>query len=327
MEPSNSKIGEVMKMKLNQNIPSIPFNKVWSKYKRRSRKILGLRKVIAIPSMAIISLLVLALVGFKLTAVEDKIDYPFVNDPQVIGKWQAVDLIKNIDDFNPDQKTAQVNLVLNELVFIKEGKTLGSFNAGNGNLAPTAFTWTKGLMLNKWEKTAGIYEVKDINSSTYMFFEWKNGDYTYLHKKPGYFVLKKVDNLDYSNHKVTTIEDKVDYPFVDDPQLIGIWEAVDAVETINEFETGLLDWPKRLLLRQFNIAANGKLYGSTSDGPIPEGYLTWTNGLILDKHNKTASKYEIKEIKGDTYLFYEWKSGDYTFRGMQPKYYVLKKVK
>jgi bla regulator protein blaR1 len=64
---------------------------------------------------------------------------------------------------------------------------------------------------------------------------------------------------------------------------------------------------------------------STSEGSIYD--LTWTNGLILDKQYKTASKYEIKEIKGDTYLFYEWKSGDYTIWGMQPGYYVLKKIK
>ena len=33
MEQSNSKIGEILKMKLDQNAPSIPFNKVWNKYK------------------------------------------------------------------------------------------------------------------------------------------------------------------------------------------------------------------------------------------------------------------------------------------------------
>ncbi|MEA4926863.1 MAG: hypothetical protein VB084_16340 [Syntrophomonadaceae bacterium] len=326
MEQSNSKIGEVMKMKLDHNIPSIHFDQVWNKHQRSNRKILGLRKVFAIPAIALMSLFVLVMAGFKLTAIEDKTDYPFVNDQQVIGKWQSVDRVAEIDQFIPGQKIQQGDLFLKELVFIKDGEMLTAIDNGNGSLGPTPSTWTAGLVLNKYEKTAEKYEIKDINGSIYMFIEAKTGDYVYFHRKPYYYVFTKVDDADYSTYQLTRIEDKVDYPFVDDPQLIGTWEAVDAVETIDEFETGIIDWPKRLLLRQFNIAANGKLSGSTSDGPIPEENLAWTKGLILDKHNKTASKYEIKELKGDTYLFYEWKSGDYTIRGMQPKYYVLKKV-
>ena len=36
-------------------------------------------------------------------------------------------------------------------------------------------------------------------------------------------------------------------------------------------------------------------------------------------------EYLIKEIAGSKYMFFEWKSGDYTIRHMKPKYYVLKK--
>lgn len=43
--------------------------------------------------------------------------------------------------------------------------------------------------------------------------------------------------------------------------------------------------------------------------------------------DKTASQYTIKKINGCNYMFYEWKSGDYTLRGMKPYYYVLKQVK
>jgi hypothetical protein len=51
----------------------------------------------------------------------------------------------------------------------------------------------------------------------------------------------------------------------------------------------------------------------------------WTKGLIIVPAAKIASRYEIKEIDGSTYMFYEWKSGDYTLRQRKPKYYVLKK--
>jgi len=47
----------------------------------------------------------------------------------------------------------------------------------------------------------------------------------------------------------------------------------------------------------------------------------------LHQGDKTASKYYIKEIDGTKYLFMEWKSGDYKYRGEVKGYYVLRKVK
>ena len=54
--------------------------------------------------------------------------------------------------------------------------------------------------------------------------------------------------------------------------------------------------------------------------------ITWTSGLVVNKLNKTASKCEIKDIDGETFMFYQWKAGDYIHRGMKPSYYVLRKV-
>lgn len=327
MEQSNSKISEVMKMHLDENTPTIPFRSIWQKHNNNSSKNRGLRKLIFIPSITMIALFAFVLVGFKLAAIEDKTDYPFIDDSQVIGKWQGVDLVESTDQFTPGKKVWDGDLFISELAFVKEGQMLVALNEGNCKLGPAPFIWTQGIVINEQEKTASKYEIKDINGSTYMFFEWKSGDYTYWHQKPPYYVLKKVDNLDYSDYKLTAIEDKVDYPFVDDPQLIGQWNSVDFVETIDEFKPKMSIWPGKLFLTEFNISENGKIIGLTSEGQFPEDFLTWTNGLILDKQNKLASKYVIKEIKGDTYLFYEWKSGDYAYRGIEPHYYVLKKAK
>jgi hypothetical protein len=51
----------------------------------------------------------------------------------------------------------------------------------------------------------------------------------------------------------------------------------------------------------------------------------WTKGLIIVPAAKIASRYEIKDIDGSTYMFYQWKTSDYVLRQMKPKYYVLKK--
>ena len=79
-------------------------------------------------------------------------------------------------------------------------------------------------------------------------------------------------------------------------------------------------------MNEMMFARNGRL--TCKNDKVPNGYSrTWTKGLVIsDNRTKTASKYTIKEMDGSAYLFYEWKSGDYTFRHSKPTYYVLKKV-
>jgi hypothetical protein len=44
---------------------------------------------------------------------------------------------------------------------------------------------------------------------------------------------------------------------------------------------------------------------------------------LLDARNETAEAYSVKNINGKDYLFVEWKSGDYTFGGRKPYWYVF----
>ncbi len=43
----------------------------------------------------------------------------------------------------------------------------------------TVSVWTKGLVLNRREKTASAYEIKVIDGREYLFREWKSGDYSF----------------------------------------------------------------------------------------------------------------------------------------------------
>jgi len=167
-----------------------------------------------------------------------------------------------------------------------------------------------------------------------MFYEWKSGDYTIRHRKPAYYVLKKVlvESLKYEPkygkkadipptsyiNEEGRIVDKIDWPFVNDPQLIGTWESVDFVREMEEFKADEKKWEDReLYLKGLIFKPNGRTF---------KPWWTWTKGLIFHSGDKTASKYTLKNIEGSTYMFYEWKSGDYTMRYMKPAYYVLKKV-
>jgi len=146
--------------------------------KRISRKYLfaGLVPVL------IVSVILLAMtISAKLPKrrIIDKIDYPFVNDPKLIGKWRSVDFVKQIEDFDPHVKRHRGQLYLKEMSILDKGRTTGPW------------TWTKGLIIHPGNKTAAKYHIKEINASTYMFFEWKSGDYSNRRMKPKYYVLRK----------------------------------------------------------------------------------------------------------------------------------------
>ncbi len=122
-------------------------------------------------------------------------------------------------------------------------------------------------------------------------------------------------NLPLSEHKV----DNIDLPFVDDPKIIGTWKSVDFVKEIDDFHPEENNYEEgELYLKKLIFYENGRTFRT---------FWTWTKGVVMHSGSKTAAKYEIKEIDGDKYMFFEWKSGDYTIRRMKPKYYVLKKDK
>ncbi|NRT29062.1 hypothetical protein B0I68_002667 [Clostridium beijerinckii] len=156
-----------------------------------------------------------------------------------------------------------------------------------------------------------------------MFFQWKSGDYTIRGEKPSYYVLKKISstpslNTNISGNEVETRADKVDYPFINDSEVIGKWDSVDFVQDINNFNPEKKSWNGDLYLNNLIFDENGKIENKN---------ITWTKDLVLNTSDKTASKYIIKEINGSKYMFFEWKNGDYIERGATPWYYVLKQAK
>jgi hypothetical protein len=116
--------------------------------------------------------------------IVDKIDEPFVNDPGVIGRWESVDFVKEMQQFDPSNRQWTAGeLFLKGLVFLENGKTFQPW-----------WTWTKGKVFHHGDKTAAQYHIVERDGQTYMFFEWKSGDYTIRHQKPYYYVLKKVSS-------------------------------------------------------------------------------------------------------------------------------------
>jgi bla regulator protein BlaR1 len=113
------------------------------------------------------------------------------------------------------------------------------------------------------------------------------------------------------------IVDDIDLPFVDDPEVIGTWTAVDMVETVGQFVPGQKQWAGDLILQQMTFSKGGILSVAN---------WTWTKGVIINPNDQTASQYQVQAIQGEVYLFFQWKTGDYSIRGETPWFYVMRKA-
>lgn len=111
--------------------------------------------------------------------IRDNIDRPFVNDAAVIGKWGSVDFVKTPEQFKPGEKQWKGDLYLKQLSFLAGGRTAGPWK------------WTQGLLIHPGDQTAAKYVIKEMNGATYLFVEWKSGDYTIRHQEPWWYVLQK----------------------------------------------------------------------------------------------------------------------------------------
>jgi hypothetical protein len=201
-----------------------PSRKVWRKY------LLGVGLAVVVLITAILlPRAISAKLGFG--TITGGIDYPFVNDPPMIGAWKTVDFVKTIEDFNPGQRRWKGEFWLNHLVFEEGGEISGGL-----------LTWTKGLVLSSRKKTVSAYETKKVDGAAYLFLKWKGGNSTIRHMQPRCYVLKKVrpdslkaepmfgkkadipptSTVDENGH----IVDKIDYPSVNDPEVLGTRQSV-----------------------------------------------------------------------------------------------------
>ncbi len=241
--------------------------------------------------------------------IVDNINLPFANDHAVLGRWTSVDFVDEPSQFNPERRHFGGDLYLGELTFLPGGKT------------STFFTWTKGVVIHRGDKTAAKYEIKKIGDQEYLFLEWKSGDYVYLHRKPQYYVLKVLAD------QKGRIEDNINLPFANDDAVLGRWTSVDFVDEPSQFNSERRHFGGDLYMKELKFLPGGKTSAlfAANESVGTSTVLAWTKGVVIHSGDKTAARYEIKKIGDKEYLFLEWKSGDYTIRHMKPKYYALKK--
>jgi serine protease AprX len=121
-----------------------------------------------------------ALTVFYYGRLVDNIDLPFKDDPAAIGRWTSVDFVDSPAQFTPGSRHIAGHLYLKELVLLPEGRS-----------ARPWISWTRGVVMDKAQKTASRYQIRELGGTSYLFLEWKSGDYSFLRLKPAYYVLRQ----------------------------------------------------------------------------------------------------------------------------------------
>ncbi len=308
------------------------FETLWSIHERKDKEKMKSKRTLR---MAIISTLVLSIsftagsFATKILFQQDKIDYAFQLDQELVGTWQAVDFVDRIEAFSPTIKTNQSDAIADfafeTLAFTSEGNTM--FSLDGEALSPGGFTFTKGHILHTADKTDASYEIKNIDGHDYLFMQWKSGDYVYDFKVPKYYVLMRIDQVDHKDTKPVNLRnDNTDLEFVNDEALLGRWKSVNFVVNKDDFTTQQSPSHYELVLEGIDVLDDGKVVANFKDTFPKNDAYEWTNGKILSPEHSCVEGYYIEEINGKDYLFFPWISGDVIYRNMPAAYYVMERV-
>lgn len=239
-------------------------------------------------------------------------EFPFVDDADVIGKWEIVGEYCVKQDFYDGMKGKEKSLFeTKDIYFLPDGESYWCFG------------WTKGRLIidTGYERALNDYETEESGGQRYMFISLKS--YSYRRGgMPTVLVLRQVDTKRYSARELAR-KDDIDKPFAPDERVLSKWNAFDfTADKENWLPENKTEMP--LYFESVEFLSGGSCV-SVYGGEIISGddMQVWTNGYILRKWNSTACAYEIREIGGTEYLIIEWKSGDYRWGGFDTNYYVF----
>lgn len=242
----------------------------------------------------------------------------FVDDPDVCGKWEMIDILPTREHFLYGKPKCGHLAWLHELYFIDGGKSYWSVSG-----------WTKGFVFTYGPKpkTTFInkYTIEDDGKRKLLFLEMN--DYcdggAVGFGAPEIWVYEKVEDRHYVSQEEIRRCDNIDYPFINDEAVLGVWKVIDFVIYKEDFDHTKQNWPEEdLFVKQVEFKDNG-VFVSTTKNFTNSVTSAWTKGLVLNKRERTASAYEIKIIDGKEYLFKEWKPGDYSFGGGRVYWYIF----
>ena len=261
----------------------------------------------------------------ELTRDPDSINYysmfdsmPFSDDPGVVGKWELCGELHDKND--PSKVDPDVSVFAHkEIPFLPGGAYVW------------IWFWTKGvlyrILANGGIVVPNPYRIVDKNGEKYMIIEYIGDDCIDDGGDPVYLLYKQTDTTPYTDKTIRKRIDNTDIPYVDDPDVLGAWEAVDFVKTANDFDIKKPKSDKKdLWLMYIRFLPRGICVKTVKTDRAPADIvLRYTKDFVLCDSELTAEKYVIKNTDGADHLFLQHKSGDYSYGGLEPLLYVFKR--
>ncbi len=256
----------------------------------------------------------------------DDIPVNFENDERVIGRWELVDVLPSREQFLPGHPKTQPDAQsIRELYFLPEGEWYWCFG------------WTRGYLLASFgypkQQSRSAYTIEEIDGETYMFIEMRFQTYLLYGGKPECWVLRQTDHRRYSRQEIRR-RDPIPQAPADDLRVLGAWLVYDLVRRPEDFIPGrpnpafphdALFWRRALFLPEGEMRNTFRNVNDRKPYTDEPEVWRWVTGNVICNSACTASMYRFCEYQGTAYLLIQWKSGDYTFGGEEPYWYVFRR--
>ena len=253
-------------------------------------------------------------------SVFEILNLPFEDDPEVVGKWELCGMLRDEEDLNSVVKLPP-RTIFQELIFLPGGAPVWTY------------FWTKGILYTLSQKysfsTPNPYKTFRKDGEHYMVIRFVAEDRPNALEDAFPILYRQLDTIAYSEGQTRPRVDKIDYPFVEDPAVSGAWRVVDFVDCAEDFHPAKrFTAPKNLATTDINFLPRGmcvKTVRSSKTGRKANQVINYTKGLVINRSSLTAEEYIIKTFDGKDYLLVQHKSGDYSYGGYEPCWYVFER--
>lgn len=250
----------------------------------------------------------------------EMLNLPFTDDPEVVGKWTLCGMLRNEKDLSSVVELPP-RAIFKELIFMPGGAPVWSY------------FWTKGVLYTTSHRydfsVPNPYRTLRRDGEHYMIIRFASEERLDRAEDAIPILYRQVDTVAYSEDQIRPHIDRVDYPFVEDSAVSGMWRVLDFVQRVEDFDPAHLQTQKRFLsTTNLNFLPRGmcvKTVRSTVNGKVANRVMHYTKGLVLNRTSMTAEEYIIKTIEGKDYLLVQHKSGDYSYGGFEPHWYVFER--
>lgn len=254
-------------------------------------------------------------------AIRDIFDIPFVDEPEVIGKWELCGQLSDEATIPDYSEVPNSTGAYSQLIFLP-----------GGDFAWTYF-WKKGTLYRLSPKypfaIPNEYSIRMCQGEKYMILHFMS-DRCIDEGEPCILLLyRQVDQVAYTESQLRLGKDNTDLPFEADDQVVGKWVVCDFVPEISRFHVAKRHTKDcNCFTRELQFTSGGVCVKTVRNGSQLIRYmLRYTRGAVLNQKESTAEAYCVKQIGDSEYLFVQHKSGDYVYGGMEPHWYVFERAK